>query len=56
MAALTAVRCNPVLKSFYQKLIKAGEKAKVALVAVMRKFIVIINAMLRKNEAWNPAF
>lgn len=52
MAALTSSNCNARFKEFYQRLIKAGKPAKVALVAVMRKLIVIINAMLRKQETW----
>lgn len=56
MATLTAVRHNKVLKEFYERLIKAGKKAKIALVACMRKLTGIINAMLRKNELWKPSF
>lgn len=52
MAALTASRCNPVLKVFYQRLITAGKPKKLALVAVMRKLICILNAMLKKGEVW----
>ncbi len=55
MAALVAARHNPVLKVFYQKLLKAGKKHKVALVAVMRKLIVILNIMLQKGESWAPS-
>lgn len=54
MAALVAAHHNPVLKLFYQRLINAGKPAKVALVAVMRKLIIIINTMVRKGEAWRP--
>lgn len=50
MAALTAARCNPNIKSSYQSLRKAGKPPKVALVAAMRKTIVILNAMLRDNS------
>jgi transposase len=53
MAALTGSNCNTRFKQFYQRLVKAGKPAKVALVAVMRKLIVIINAMIRKQEIWN---
>ena len=52
MAALTASRSNPVLREFYNRLISKGKKPKVALVAVMRKMIVILNAMLMKEELW----
>lgn len=50
MAALTAIRCNPRIKPFYQSLRRAGKVAKVALVASMRKTIIILNAMLRDNS------
>jgi transposase len=46
MGALSACRYDPKLKAFYQRLISAGKPKKVALVAVMRKMIVILNAML----------
>jgi transposase len=47
MAAVAAVRCNPTLKAFYQRLRAAGKKAKVALTAVMRKLIVLMNHALK---------
>jgi transposase len=55
MAALTAGRYNPVLKVFRQRLLDAGKKPKVAIVAVMRKLITILNAILRDGQAWQPA-
>lgn len=54
MATLTAVRCNPVIKSFYKRLIEAGKPHKVAMTACMRKLLVIINTMVRNNSSWNP--
>ena len=51
MAALTASRSNPLLKAFYDRLIAAGKKPKVALTAVMRKLIVLMNHLLK-----NPNF
>ena len=51
LAALTASRSNPVLKPFYDRLIAAGKPGKVALTAVMRKLIVLMNHMLK-----NPKF
>jgi len=54
MGALTAVRCNPVLRAFYHRLITAGKPTKVALVACMRKLLVILNAMVKNNTPWNP--
>ncbi len=56
MATLTAVRFNPKLRAMYQRLISAGKIKKVALVACMRKFIVILNAMAKNNENWNEKY
>ncbi len=55
MAALVASRHNPVLKAFYQRLIGAGKVRKLALTAVMRKLLTIINAMLRDKTRWQNA-
>jgi transposase len=55
MATLTATRCNPVIKECYQRLVKAGKKKKVAIVACMRKLLTILNAILRDHKPWNPA-
>lgn len=52
MAALSAARYNPVYKRFYQNLIEKGKKKKVALVAVMRRMIIALNAMIRDNSVW----
>lgn len=54
MAALTGSRSNPQLKVFYQRLHAQGKRKKVALVAVMRKLLGIINAVLARGLAWNP--
>lgn len=53
MAALVAARYNEPLKNFYQRLVAAGKPKKVALVAVMRKMLVILNAMVRDKTPWN---
>jgi transposase len=52
MAALTAARCNPVLSEVYKRLCQAGKPKKVAIVAVLRRLVVIINAILRTNQPW----
>ena len=52
MAALAASRHNPTIKAFYQKLLAAGKMKKVALVACMRKLLVILNAMVKNNTPW----
>jgi hypothetical protein len=54
-AQLSASRYNPPLKAFSRRLAAAGKKAKVIIVAVMRKMIVTLNAMLRDNAEWRPA-
>ena len=55
MAALVASRHNPVLAAFYNRLLTAGKPKKLALTAVMRKLLVILNAMLRDKRQWQPA-
>lgn len=55
MACLgAATRNNPVLKAFYQRLLARGKEPKVALVACMRKLIVILNTMIARREKWDP--
>jgi transposase len=55
MAALVASRHNPVLKAFYQRLVSAGKPKKLALTALMRKLLTILNAMVRDNIRWQSA-
>lgn len=55
MAALTASRRNPSLTAFYRRLRARGKPAKVALVAVMRKLLTILNAMIKQRTPWKPA-
>lgn len=52
MAALVAACHNDVFKRFYERLLKAGKAKKVALVAVMRKMLVVLNAMVRDGTCW----
>ena len=52
MCALTAIRHNPVIREFYQRLRRAGKLPKVALTACMRKILVILNAMMRSGNCW----
>jgi transposase len=52
MAALTAIRWNPVIKSFYDRLIAQNKCFKVAITACMRKLLVILNAMLKNKTLW----
>jgi transposase len=55
MAALTASRYNPIIKAFYHRLCGAGKARKVALTACMRKLLIILNAMLKHQQPWNPS-
>jgi len=52
MATLAAIRCNPAIKGFYQRLTAAGKCHKVAATACMRKLLIITNAMLRDQTLW----
>lgn len=54
MATLSAIRCNPPIKDFYDRLRKAGKLHKVAMVACMRKLLTILNAMLKNMSPWDP--
>jgi transposase len=53
MATLTATRFNPVIKTFYQRLLARGKAQKVAMTAAMRKFLTILNAMVKTQTHWN---
>ena len=53
-AATTAVRCNPVIRPFYEQLKSRGKPHKVAMVACMRKTLTILNAMVRQSTPWTP--
>jgi transposase len=55
MAALSAIRCNPVMRIFYQRLLSRGKPKMVALVAVARKVLIVLNAMLRDRKQWQHA-
>lgn len=56
MATLSATRCNPVIKEFYQRLIAKGKAKKVAIVACMRKMLITLNAMVKSNKPWDANF
>lgn len=55
MAALVASRHNPMITAFYAHLLEARKPKKIALVACMRKLLVMLNAMVRDNKSWNDA-
>ena len=52
MATLSAIQCNPVIRGFYQQLVAQGKHKKVALTACMRKFIIILNTMIKNKTEW----
>ena len=54
MPALVAARFNPDMKAKYAHLIETGKPAKVALTAIMRKLVVLANALLKANRPWTP--
>ena len=54
MATITALRCNPIIGAFQQRLRQAGKPALVAIVACMHKLLTILNAMLRDGQSWHP--
>ena len=56
MAMLSAVRFNPVIKTFYDRLIASGKPKKVALTACSHKLLRILNAMARTNQPWSNEF
>lgn len=56
MAALVGSRRNAVLRAFYTRLVGAGKPKKVALVACMRKLLVILNAIVRSGRPWDASY
>jgi transposase len=54
MATFSATRHNPVIRAYYQHLIRKNKSFKVAMVACMRKLLIILNAMVKTNTAWDP--
>lgn len=55
MATVCAIRRNPVIQSLFARLCAAGKPVKVAMVACMRKLLIVANALLRDGTVWNPA-
>jgi len=52
MATVAALRFNPVIKHFYAELVQRGKKKMVALVAAMRKLLIMLNSMIREKKNW----
>ena len=55
MATVAAIRWNPPLRATYQRLRAAGKPAKLAIIAIMRKLIVTLNAIIRDKTPWKTA-
>jgi transposase len=53
MATIAAIRCNPVISRFAERLQKAGKLSKVTITACMRKLLALLNAMVRDNLSWS---
>lgn len=56
MAMMSAMQCNPVFKAQYQRLVAAGKPKKMAIIACIRKMIVILNSMVRDGVYWDENF
>jgi transposase len=56
MAALSASRFDPTIKAFYERLLRAGKPAKVALTACMHKLLTIINAVIKSGKPWQAGY
>jgi transposase len=54
MAVISGIGCNPIIRAYYRRLRDAGKAFKVAMVACMRKLLVILNTMLKENQPWQP--
>ena len=54
IAMMSAMQCNPVFKSTFKRLVAAGKPKKIAIIACVRKMIVILNSMVRDGVMWNP--
>lgn len=54
MAALTARRCNPIIRAFALRLEQTGKPFKVILTACMRKLLIILNVLVKNNQLWSP--
>ena len=56
MVALVATRCNPIIRKYYLKLCSIGKPKKVAIVAAMRKILLILNSMIKNNSTWDENY
>jgi transposase len=53
MGAIVAIRHNPIIKAFYERLVERGKSKKLAITACVHKMLVILNAMVRDNKSWS---
>jgi transposase len=53
MGAIVAIRHNPIIKSFYERLVERGKPKKLAITACVHKMLVILNAMVRDHKPWS---
>jgi transposase len=54
MATLTARRCNPLIKSYYERLRSKGKSFRCAMVACARKLLILLNSLIKENRVWTP--
>ena len=54
MATLTATRCNPLIKSYYQRLLAKGKSFRCVMVACARKLLILLNSLVKENRPWTP--
>jgi len=54
MAMMSAMQCNPVFKNTYQRLVTPGKPKKTAIIACVRKMVIILNSMVRDGVIWDP--
>jgi transposase len=54
MAMMSAIQCNPKFKGIYQRLVAAGKPKKVAIIACIRKLVIVLNSMVRDGVIWDP--
>jgi transposase len=54
MPILAAIRCNPKIRAFYNRLVQNGKPKMAALVAAMRKLLTILNTLIKNNQLWKP--
>ena len=56
MATISALKCNPAIIAFKRHLMAQGKSSKVAIIACMRKLLLILNAILRERRPWSDSF